>query len=333
MTMTPETTDYLYRTAEYQGLDVAEYQGDVDWDKVKGDGIVFGWAKASGGGRNPFHEDPKYVRNRDGMRRVGIHDGAYHFWLGTAGAAAQARHFYNVAGPLTPNSLRPMVDFEHPPGGTISLDATRMRIMLEATRDHFGCWPVVYAGAEFWTTTWFREVAIECPRMVPNWTRRPSVTHHVWQYTDKGRVAGIAGYVDRDITYNLNYIINPQEENMGEYTALLTEIRDSVAAIRQETEGTKRLLRQFFASTRTRFVQALSGQDPEGKVWCVTPAGKWHVPDAAFLDRITRQYETPLESWDIDDLRKIPTISITMRGLPDDGLDGDGLDDEEPFLA
>lgn len=43
----------------YKGIDVSKYQGDIDWQKVKADGIQFAVIRA-GYGRGTFTERPVF---------------------------------------------------------------------------------------------------------------------------------------------------------------------------------------------------------------------------------------------------------------------------------
>ena len=67
-----------------RGIDVWKGQGDIQWAKVKADGIDFAMIKASQGRerKNPSvrnFPDPKFTENIVGAHRWGIRCGVYHY--------------------------------------------------------------------------------------------------------------------------------------------------------------------------------------------------------------------------------------------------------------
>ena len=55
-------------TMPIQGIDVSYWQGDIDWQKVRGAGISFAYIKATEGGD---HLDPKFRQNWYASKRAG----------------------------------------------------------------------------------------------------------------------------------------------------------------------------------------------------------------------------------------------------------------------
>jgi GH25 family lysozyme M1 (1,4-beta-N-acetylmuramidase) len=63
------------------GIDVSEWQGNINWQKVKDDGVEFamiriGWGHNS---NNEFVNDKKFERNLEGAKEVGIPVGVYFY--------------------------------------------------------------------------------------------------------------------------------------------------------------------------------------------------------------------------------------------------------------
>ena len=56
------------------GIDVSKYQGDIDWDRVRGAGTKFAFIKATEGGD---HADEKFSANWSGAKAAGIARGAF----------------------------------------------------------------------------------------------------------------------------------------------------------------------------------------------------------------------------------------------------------------
>ena len=62
-----------------KGIDVSEFQGNIDWDKVKADGIKFAILRV-GFGMDITSQDDKHIeRNISECERLGIPYGVYLF--------------------------------------------------------------------------------------------------------------------------------------------------------------------------------------------------------------------------------------------------------------
>lgn len=69
---TPSATQYPVR-----GVDVSEYQGDIDWIQIKEQGINFAFIKATEGSA---YTDTYFSQNWETIADTGILYGAYHFF-------------------------------------------------------------------------------------------------------------------------------------------------------------------------------------------------------------------------------------------------------------
>lgn len=88
-----------------EGIDVANWQGEIDWPAVAG--VAFAWCKATEG---YTFNDPFFAANVAGARAAGIPVGGYHFArFDQASADLQAQHFRAVCGRL---DLPAMLDAE-----------------------------------------------------------------------------------------------------------------------------------------------------------------------------------------------------------------------------
>ena len=189
-----------------QGIDVSQWQGNIDWRKVRAAGIQFAYIKATEGGD---HIDPKFSRNWHGAKRAGVPRGAYHFVYWCRPAHEQALWFVlNV--PPDPDALPPVLDVEwnaHSKTCPSRISPARARakinVLLDAMRAHTGKEPITYTDITFHNQVlkgrfrnrnfWLRSVAAE-PRKI--YRNRPWL---FWQFTTTGRVHGIKGTVDRNV--------------------------------------------------------------------------------------------------------------------------------------
>ncbi|NIZ13669.1 GH25 family lysozyme [Phaeobacter sp. HF9A] len=188
------------------GIDVARYQGDIDWQEVRKSGVSFAWIKATEGGD---HLDETFKSNWRGAKRAGLRRGAYHFYYFCRSPEEQARWYIRNV-PKDPNGLPPVLDIEwnhaspsckrRPSGVEARHEAERFLKKIEA---HYGRRPVIYTTVDFYRDTgigrlngvdfWLRSVAGH-PQEV-----YPSAHWAFWQYTGTGTVPGIDGDVDLNV--------------------------------------------------------------------------------------------------------------------------------------
>ena len=192
-------------------IDVSHHNGAIDWPAVAGSGIALAFVKATQGVR---FTDPKFRRNRSDAERAGLLVVPYHF-LDTADPEQQARHFLAVTG--LGNRQPGMIDWETaaPTAAVVAFGA--------ALADRTGRDPVAYYGyaqppeADPALSAWplmlpayprgnrpgdYRSLVSRPPRLPPGrptgWAGQPR-PYDFHQYTASGRIAGIAGPVDRSI--------------------------------------------------------------------------------------------------------------------------------------
>jgi len=188
-----------------QGIDISKYQGDIDWARVRNDGIRFAYLKVSEGGD---HVDDRFYDNWSKSAGAGIPRGAYHFMYWCRTASEQAVWF-TQAVPQDATQLPPVLDVEwnnasatcpkHIPRD----DAiAKIKKMLEIMEYHTGKRPIIYTDINFHRDVlegqfpgyefWLRSVAAEPDE------RYSDRSWKFWQYTATGRVPGIKGSVDRN---------------------------------------------------------------------------------------------------------------------------------------
>lgn len=95
------------RDGERYGVDVSNHQGEIDWDRVAGDGIGFAYIKSTEGGD---FVDQEFARNWQGAGAAGLDRGAYHFFTMCRPGADQARNFLDTV--TEAGELPPAIDLE-----------------------------------------------------------------------------------------------------------------------------------------------------------------------------------------------------------------------------
>ncbi|SDX21248.1 Lyzozyme M1 (1,4-beta-N-acetylmuramidase), GH25 family [Amycolatopsis xylanica] len=183
--------------ATVAGIDVASYQGNVDWAYWWGQGKRFVWTKATEG---TYYTNPYFAQQYNGSYNQGFIRGAYHFAIpnGSTGAA-QADYFLAHGGGWSGDgkTLPGALDMEYNPYGATcyGLSQSAMGAWVRSFHDRYyartGRWPVIYTS-----TSWWNQCVGSTQNFggtVPLWVARYSSSvgtlpygwgfHTVWQYT------------------------------------------------------------------------------------------------------------------------------------------------------
>jgi len=186
----------------YEGIDVSEWQGKIDWASVKSAGIKVAYIRASEGNN---YIDPDAIRNYNGAKENGIKVGFYHYLTARnqSEAIEQATFFISVIKGLNVD-CRLAMDFES--FGDLSLNEINLiaQTFLEEVENLSGKNVIIYSDAYNAANTFSEELASQYPIWVADYyvTEPGNGRWEVWdgfQYTDEGRITGIEGYVDRDL--------------------------------------------------------------------------------------------------------------------------------------
>ena len=188
------------------GIDVSNWQGAIDWQKVKAAGVQFAFIKASQG--IDFH-DRFFAANIEAGRRLGIACGAYHFFEPTQPAQSQAENFLSMQSALEKGDLPPVLDVETPAKWSALPIADRVKAVttwLSIVEKQLGATPLIYMsssfagdvlGADSELNRYPLWVAHYTKAVVP-WVPAPFKTWAFWQYSNTGKTDGITGDVDQD---------------------------------------------------------------------------------------------------------------------------------------
>lgn len=140
------------------GLDVASYQGNVNWGAVAAQGNKFAYAKATEG---TYYTNPYFAQQYQGSYHQGLVRGAYHFAVpNNSTGEAQADFFVAHGGAWAPDhqTLPGMLDLEYNPYGPscYGLSHGQMVGWITAFVDRYHSdttrWPVIYTTANWWSS-------------------------------------------------------------------------------------------------------------------------------------------------------------------------------------
>ena len=208
---TPDPSMY-YRKAG--GIDVSQWQGKIDWAKVKEAGVEFVIVRA-GYGKYASQKDPTFDYNVQQAQANGIAVGAY--WYSYATTVEAAKQEAEVCYEVIKNyeyQFPIYFDIEDPCQSKLS--AAEVSAICEAfcsTLESKGYRTGLYSYVNFLSTKIYDTVREKYDVWVANFdVASPYYSDHyeMWQYTAKGSVDGISGDLDMDIAYvNYPYLASP----------------------------------------------------------------------------------------------------------------------------
>lgn len=185
-----------------KGIDVSEYQGDINWKAVADSGVVYCFVKATEGVQS---RDPMFAKNWAAMKSVGIIRSAYHFFIASKDPKVQANNFLGLTRSVwDTNDLPPVLDLEKNHGIGANEVIDKAGIWLDTVEASIGRRPIIYTFPSFWN-----EALGNSPRLGANYrlwiahygTNNPWVpggwkswTFH--QYSESGTVPGVSGPCD-----------------------------------------------------------------------------------------------------------------------------------------
>lgn len=184
-----------------RGIDVSQWQGRIDFDRVRKAGIELVYIKSSEG--DDF-KDPYFERNYREARRVGLKVGFYHFVTARSEEQARRQAYYFASVIRDKNCEgKPAMDFEDLTGLSRNTINEIAVAFLEALQRYVDEEPVVYSDMYNAKRVFDRRVA-RYPLWIAQYgVRRPSGDTAWrrwagWQYSDNGRISGITDRVDLD---------------------------------------------------------------------------------------------------------------------------------------
>ena len=179
----------------HEGIDLSHHNGRVNWDALGTAPVDFIYLKATEG---RDWKDSRFQENWLEASRRGWHVGAYHFYLLCRNGAAQAANFIQSVE-VREGTLPPAVDLEYAHNCTPDApkDTVRAEIaeFLEALEAEYGMRPVLYTTPEF-HRDWLAGQFADYPVWMRSLSGPPESGVLIWQYSMKGKVSGVDGFVD-----------------------------------------------------------------------------------------------------------------------------------------
>lgn len=190
----PAATELSRMERERNAIDVSEWQGRIDWNRVARSGIRYTYIRACVGSS---YIDDQFRRNYREAHRHGILAGFYHYVTARSveQARRQARFFARTIAAYR-YDLRPVLDFES--FGRLNKEEIN-RIALAYLRElerYTRHRPAIYSDSNNAVNTFTDRRLTRYPLWVAAYgVRRPETgnwsSYSMWQYADDGRIPGI----------------------------------------------------------------------------------------------------------------------------------------------
>ena len=194
-----------YVGGEYKasrGVDVSEYQGDIDWQAVYDSGVRFALLRAGGRyyGSGELYSDDKFLENLEGARSAGLQVGAYFFSqaISAAEAREEARYVLQLIGERELD-LPVFFDWERVEDDNARTNALDNETLTECAVTF--CEEIKTAGFEpgvyVYNGTGYYGYDLSCLQDYMLWCASVGsypyfyYAHTVWQYSFRGAVPGI----------------------------------------------------------------------------------------------------------------------------------------------
>lgn len=192
------------------GIDVSKWNGTIDWNAVKNSGVSYviircGYRGSSAG---TLVEDPKFKANIKGATSAGIKVGVYFFSqainnseaVEEASMVLQLIKDYKISYPV-------FLDVESSGGRADKIDSVTRTEVIKSfcqTIENSGYTAGVYANKNWLNTKMDAKQLTKYKIWLAQYAAAPSYTttkYDLWQYKSTGKVSGISGNVDLNISY------------------------------------------------------------------------------------------------------------------------------------
>ena len=185
--------------AQYDGIDVSKYQGDIDWYQLSlNPHVKFVYIKATEGA---VHVDKRYQENIRKARGAGLRVGSYHFFTSQKTPREQFENFRRYVK-RSEQDLLPMVDVEQAGNRMAKREQLQQNLaeFMEMVKAEYGQYPLLYSQYKFYNDMLapeFNRYLIFIARYSHSQpTLRGGGKYNIWQFTERGHINGIKEDVD-----------------------------------------------------------------------------------------------------------------------------------------
>ncbi len=176
------------------GVDVSNYQGDINWHELEAQNVSFAFIKATEGSG---HTDESVRRNLDRAASTDIRVSAYHFFSFDSSGETQADNFMAAVG-RDEIDMPPVIDIEYYAEKRKNKPSREhaesiLRPLLTRLEEYYGTKPIIYTTLPVYCR-YVRESFSDYPLWIRSVNCEPDlIDWKFWQYSDKGILSGYDG--------------------------------------------------------------------------------------------------------------------------------------------
>lgn len=226
--------NYYFNTygakASLVGIDVSQWNGTINWSKVKADGIDFaiirvGFRGYGTSGPKPVTLDKNVETNIVNAKKAGIAVGLYFFSqaitineaLEEAGACVNIARKYGIQYPIYFDTEYSNPDRDGRADSLSKSERTNIAVAFCEAVKNAGYAPGVYASKSFYDDELIFSRLSSYNIWVAHYTSKNTDFRHpykIWQYSEKGKVSGISYNTDMNISL-YDYAKKSDMKNLG----------------------------------------------------------------------------------------------------------------------
>lgn len=205
----------------YKGIDVSQFNGNINWGFVKRDNVDFAFIRVGFRGYGQagnFAEDATFKKNIQAAKVAGIPVGVYFVTQAITDAEAveeanwvlQKIKEYDIEYPIAIDIEAPGLEKPTDIPRTQNLDKntrTRLAKIFCQTIQNAGYTPIIYTNVDWAVNKLNMSELAEFDTWIAHHkydaTSKPNYNgaYTIWQYSDKGSINGVLGEVDLNICY------------------------------------------------------------------------------------------------------------------------------------
>lgn len=202
------------KVISHKGIDVSKHQGEIDWAKVAADGVEFAFIRVGnrGYGSGAIVDDPQFEANIVGAISNGIRVGVYFFSqaiteeeaLEEAGYVLERVAPYKITCPIVLD-VEKVSDSEARMNKISKEQRTANTLTFLKAVEAAGYKTMLYHNMEMATLKMDMTQLEDYEKWFAYYNKELyyPYAYSVWQYSDKGKVDGISGDVDMNISFTL----------------------------------------------------------------------------------------------------------------------------------
>lgn len=178
-----------------EGLDLSHHQRHIDWELLTLENKpAFIFFKATEG---TTHQDSRYHNHIKEAQERDILVGAYHFFSYSSPGKSQAQNFIRTSR-LQNGNLYPVLDVEFRRNmPSDSWIISNIKAFCKEIEKEYGVKPIIYCECDYYKK-YLRKDFSDYAYWISDMYLAPRCNWILWQYTDKAKISGIKGGVDKN---------------------------------------------------------------------------------------------------------------------------------------